>query len=136
MSEEIQIYRRALKVTGFGLAALAIIAVPVGLFVDGPAGLLAAVVGVAVAALAGLTTQVAMVVGHNRAPHLMAAMVLGSWLLKMIIIVIALLVLDGLDGFHKPLFAVFMLVGVFGALAADFWSVRATRIPYVDPGSK
>lgn len=136
MTEEAQIYRRALRMTAIGLGVLAIIAIPIGLVVDGAAGLLAAGVGVAVAALAGLTTQVAMVMGHSRAPHLMAATVLGSWLLKMIIIVIALVVLQGVEGFHKVLFAVFMLVGVFGTLAADLWSVRATRLPYVDPGSK
>lgn len=136
MTEEANLYRRALRVTAVGLGVLAIIAIPVGLVVDGAAGLLAAEVGVAIAALSGITTQVAMVVGHRRIPHMMAAIVLGSWLLKMIIIVIVLLVLQGVDGFHKALFAVFMLVGVFGTLAADLWAARVTRVPYVDPGSK
>ena len=136
MTEEANLYRRALRLSAIGLGALAIIAVPVGLLVDGGAGLLAAEVGVAIAALAGLTTQVAMLFGYSRLPHMMAAMVLGSWLVKMLIIVIAMLVLQGVDGFHKVLFAVFMLVGVFGTLAADFWAVRSTRLPYVDPGSK
>ena len=136
MTEEANIYRRALRVTAIGLAALAIIAIPVGLLFHGGAGLLAAEVGVAVAALAGITTQVAMMVAHRRTPHMMAAIVLGSWLLKMLIIVIVLLVLQGVDGFHKGLFAVFMLVGVFGTIAADLWAVRTARLPYVDPGSK
>lgn len=136
MTEEANLYRRALRLTAIGLGALAIIAVPVGLLVDGTAGLLAAEVGVAIAALAGLTTQVAMLFGYNRLPHMMAAMLLGSWLVKMLIIVIAMVVLQGVEGFHKALFVAFMLVGVFGTLAADFWAVRATRLPYVDPGSK
>lgn len=136
MTEEANLYRRALRVTAIGLGVLAIIAIPVGLLIDGAAGLLAAEVGVAVAALSGITTQVAMAVGHRRAPHMMAAIVLGSWLLKMLIIVIVLLVLQGVDGFHKGLFAAFMLVGVFGTVAADLWAVRAARLPYVDPGSK
>lgn len=136
MTEEAKLYRRALRVTAIGLAALALIAIPVGLLINGAAGVLAAEVGVAVAALSGVTTQVAMSVGHRRAPHMMAAIVLGSWLLKMLIIVIVLLVLQGVDGFHKGLFAVFMLVGVFGTVVADLWAVRASRVPYVDPGSK
>ena len=136
MTEEANLYRRALRVTAIGLAALAIIGLPVGWLVDGGAGLLAAEVGVGVAALAGITTQAAMMVGHRRTPHMMAAIVLGSWLLKMIIIVIVLLVLQGVDGFHRGLFAVFMLVGVFGTIAADLWAVRASRVPYVDPSSK
>lgn len=136
MTEEATLYRRALRVSVIGLAALAVVAIPVGLLVAGGAGLLAAEVGVAVAALAGITTQVAMMVGHRHTPHMMAAILLGSWLLKMIIIVIVLLVLQGFEDFHKGIFAVFMLVGVFGTVAADLWAVRASRVPYVDPGSK
>lgn len=136
MSEEVKMYRKALRVTAIGLGALAVIAVPAGLLVAGWGGVLAAVLGVGVAALAGLTTQVSVIVGRSRAPHMMAAIVLGSWLLKMVIIIIAFLILQGVEGFHRPLFAIFMLVGVFGTLAADLWSVRESRIPYVDPGSK
>ena len=136
MSEEANLYRRALRLTAIGLAALAVIAIPIGLLIGGAVGLLAAEVGVGVAAIAGLTTQAAMMMGHRRTPHMMAAIVLGSWLLKMIIIVIVLLVLQGVDGFHKGLFAVFMLVGVFGTIAADLWAVKVSRVPYVDPSSK
>lgn len=136
MTEEANMYKRALRVSAIGMAALALIAIPVGLLVAGMPGLVASLIGVGVAAIAGLTTQVIMMISHTRAPQMMAAMVLGSWLLKMLIIVITLLILQGVDGFHKPLFVTFFLVGVFGALAADLWAVRAARIPYADPGSK
>ncbi len=136
MTEEAATYRRAFRVTAIGLAALAIIAAPVGLLIAGSAGLLAAEVGVAVAALAGLTTQAAMMIGHRRAPNFMAVIMLGSWLLKMVIIVVALLLLQGIDGFHRGLLAAFALVGVVWTLAIDLWSVQTSRITYVDPGSK
>lgn len=133
MTAESITYRRALRITVIGIAALAVLAVPVGLLVAGGPGLVAALVGVGVAALSGVTTQVAMVIGHDREPHIMAAIVGGSWLAKMVIIVIALLVLDGIEGFHKALFAGFMLVGVIGTLAIDMWVMRAARVPYVEP---
>lgn len=136
MSEEANIYKSALRVSAIGMVALAIIAIPVGLLVDGVSGLVAAEIGVAVAALAGLTTQVIMMISYTRAPQMMAAIVLGSWLLKMLIIVITLLVLQGVEGFPRGIFVAFFLVGVFGALAADLWAVRVGRIPYVDPRSK
>lgn len=136
MNEEAVTYRRALRVTIIGIAALAIVAVPVGLLVAGGAGLAAAEIGVAVAALAGVTTQVAMVVGHHREAHVMAAIIGGSWLLKMLIIVVALLLLQNVDGFHKGLFAAFAVVGILGTLAIDFWVIRSARIPYVDPGAR
>lgn len=135
MNEESLTYRRALRVTIIVIVALAVIAVPVGLLVAGGAGVLAAEVGVAVAALAGLTTQVAMVVAHQKPPHMLAAYVGGSWLAKMFVIVIALLVLDGVEGFHKGLFAGFMLTGVIATLVVDLWAMRSARIPYVDEGS-
>ena len=136
MNEESATYRRALRITVIGVAALAIIAVPVGLIVAGGPGLLAAEVGVLVAALSGVTTQVAMVLSHDRPAHVMAATIGGSWLLKMLIIIVALLVLSGVDGFHRGLFAGFAVAGVLGTLAVDFWVIRSARIPYVDPGSK
>lgn len=135
MTEESRTYRRAMRVTAIGIAALAVIAIPVGLIIAGGAGLLAAEVGVAIAALAGLTTQGAMVLAHAKPAHVMAGYVGGSWLLKMLIIIIALIVLQGIDGFHKGLFAGFMLVGVIGTLAIDFWVIRKARIPYVEGGS-
>ncbi len=136
MNEESLTYRRALRVTVIVIAALAVIAIPVGLFVAGGAGLVAAEIGVLVAALAGLTTQIAMVMAHQKAPHVLAAYVGGSWLAKMLVIVIALVILDGIDGFHKALFAGFMLTGVVATLVVDMWAIKSSRVPYVDEGSK
>ncbi|WP_084105687.1 hypothetical protein [Demequina sp. NBRC 110056] len=136
MTAESTTYRKALRVTAILVIGLAVIAVPVGLLVGGTAGLVAAEIGVLVAALSGITTQVAMVIGHDREPHIMAAIMGGSWLLKMLIIIVALLVLQGVDGFHKGLFAGFAVAGVLGTLAVDFWVIRSARIPYVDPGAR
>ncbi|WP_084101824.1 hypothetical protein [Demequina sp. NBRC 110051] len=136
MNEESLTYRRALRVTAIVIAALAVIAAPVGLLVAGGAGLVAAEIGVLVAALAGLTTQIAMVIAHDKPAHVMAGYVGGSWLAKMLIIVIALIVLQGIDGFHKVLFAAFCVGGVLATLVVDFWVIRSARIPYVDGRSK
>lgn len=135
MTEESRTYRRALRITVYCLVGLAILAIPVGLLVAGGAGLAAAEIGVAVAALAGLTTQGAMVLAHDKPAHVMGAYVGGSFLVKMLIIIVALLALQGIDGFHKGLFAGFMLVGVLATLAIDFWVIRKARIPYVEGGS-
>ncbi|MDN4481115.1 hypothetical protein [Demequina muriae] len=135
MNEETATYRRALRATAIAIVALAIIAVPVGLWVDGGSGVLAAEAGVAVAALSGITTQVAMLLGHRQAPHIMAAYIGGSWLLKMLLIVIALVALGSIEGFHRGLLAGFALAGVVATLAIDMWAMRAGRIPYVDPSS-
>ncbi|WP_062071813.1 hypothetical protein [Demequina sediminicola] len=135
MNEEYTTYKRAMRITIVGIVVLAIAAAVVGPLVAGWAGLAAAELGVLIAALAGLTTQAAMVMSHQKPATTMAAYVGGSWLVKMLIIVIALIVLQNIEGFNKGLFAGFMLVGVLGTLAIDFWVVRQARIPYVDSGS-
>ncbi len=135
MNEETVTYRRALRATVIVIAVLAVIAVPVGLWVAGGGGVLAAESGVAIAALSGLTTQAAMLVGHRQPPHMLAVYMLGSWLVKMLLIVAGLVVLGNIDGFHRGLLAGFALAGVFATLAIDMWAIRASRIPYVNPGS-
>lgn len=133
---EARVYRTALRRTGVGLGVLALLAVAVGAFVAGGRGVIAGLVGVGVAALAGLTTQAAMSWGHKRSPDQMTMAIAGSWLLKMILIVAALLILQGIEDFHKEVFAAFAVTGVLLTLAVDFWVLRASRVPYVEPGSK
>lgn len=135
MNEETTTYRRALRATIIAIAVLAVIAIPVGLLVAGGAGVLAAEAGVGVAALSGITTQVAMLFGHRQPPHIMAAYIAGSWLLKMLIIVVALVSLGSIDGFHRGLLAGFALAGILATLVIDMWAIRASRVPYVDSGS-
>lgn len=132
---ESRVYRTALYRTGFGLGVIAVLGVVIGAVVAGGRGVVAALVGVGVAALAGLTTQAAMSWGHRRSTDQMAIAIAGSWLLKMVLIVVALLVLKKVDGFHKELFAAFAVAGVLLTLVVDFWVLRASRVPYVKAGS-
>lgn len=133
---EARVYQLALRRTVVGLAVLAVLAVVVGALVAGGRGVTAALVGVAVAALAGLTTQAAMSWGHKRSADQMTMAIGGSWLLKMFLIVIALFLLQRVEGFHKELFAAFAVVGVLLTLAVDFWVISKSRVPYVAPSSK
>lgn len=135
-SVESSVYRTAMRRTVFGLAVLAVLAVIVGMIIAGGSGVTAALVGTGVAALAGVMTQVAMLWGHSRSTDQMAMAVAGSWLLKMAVIVVALLVLKQVEGFHKELFAAFAVAGVLLTLAVDFWVLRSSRVPYVETGSK
>ena len=136
MTAEAALYRRAIRLTSLWLAGIAVVGAVVGWLVGGSAGLIAALVGAAVAALGALPTQWAMLVGHERAPHVLAGIVAFSFLGKMAVILVALLVLQQIDGFHKPMFAATVIAGVVASLAIDFMTVRKARVPYVDPGTK
>ncbi|WP_062463659.1 hypothetical protein [Demequina soli] len=134
MTAEEALYRRALRLTAIVLGALAVVGGAVAWIVVGPDGALAAVVGAAVAALGALPTQYAMLKGHTRPPHVMAGIVAFSWLGKMLVIIVALLVLQGVDSFHRPSFAATAVVGLLAGLVVDVSLLRKSRIPYVEPG--
>lgn len=136
MSAEAAMYRKAAVLTGVVLAALAVVAAVVGLAVDDARGMWAALVGVAIAALAGLTTQLVMVVGHRMQVASMAALVMGSWLVKMIVIVDALVALRAVEDFPRGLAGAFLMAGIVATLAVDVWVVQRGRVPYVQPSSK
>ncbi|WP_062380227.1 hypothetical protein [Demequina pelophila] len=136
MSAEAQAYRGALVRTAIALGALGVVGAAVAWWWDGPSAAVGAAVGALVAALAALPTQGAMLVGHTRSPSSLAAIVLGAWLAKMFVIVIAMIVLIDLEGFHKVAFATVVMVGIVLSLVFDIMSIRKARVPYVDPGTK
>lgn len=136
MSAEAQVYRRAMVHTAIALAILAVGGAAVGYLAAGASGAVGALVGAAVAALAALPTQAAMLVGHARSPQALAGIVAFSWLAKMFIIVVAMVLLTRLDDFHRVAFAVTVVIGILLSLVFDIMSMRQARVPYVDPGTK
>ncbi len=133
MSAEADVYRRALRLTAVILAALGVLGGAVGWFVAGAPGMVAALAGAAVAALGALPTQAAMLVGHRRSAQALAGIVAFSWLGKMLLIIVALLILQGVESFHRPMFAIVAVVGLVASLAIDIITLRRARIPYVGP---
>lgn len=134
-SAEGDAYRWALRVSAVSLAALAIVGGTAAGLIRGSAGLWGALAAVGIAALSGLVTQVAMVVGHRRAPATFVGMVAGSWLAKMVIIVVAVMALHGVDSVDRGTFGTVLLLGVGATLAIDMFAVRRARIPYIGESS-
>lgn len=135
MTPESQVYRRALTVTCVTLAGLAVVAGAVGWLIADAAGLIAGIVGAAVAALGAVPTQVAMLIAHKKSSQALAGIVLFAWLGKMVIIVIALVALGSIEDFHRPMFGVTVAVGLVASLGIDLWSLQRSRVPYVEPGT-
>jgi hypothetical protein len=135
MTVEAGVYRTALYATGVAIAAIAVVVGVTGYVIDGLTGLVGAGTGVGVAAVSGLTTQVAMLVGHRKSSTAFAGIVLGSWAVKMLVIIVALLLLQGIDDFNRPLFAAAAFTGVILTLVIDVWVLHRARVPYVEPSS-
>ena len=135
MTAEEQLYRRAIRITVIVLLAIAVLGAGVAWLVAGANGAVAALVGAGVAALGAIPTQVAMLVGHRKPPHVMAGIVAFSWLGKMLVIIVALLLLQGIESFHREAFAATAVAGILASLVVDVAVLRRARVPYVDPGT-
>ncbi len=135
MTAEEQLYRSAIRVTVIVLVAIAVIGAAIAWLIVGPEGAVAALVGAVVAAIGAIPTQVSMLIAHRKPPHVMAGIVAFSWLGKMAVIIIALLLLQGVEGFHRGAFAATAVTGIIASLAVDVAVMRKARIPYADPGT-
>jgi hypothetical protein len=118
---------------GLAFALAAPVAALVGWLVDGRAGLLGALLGLAVPAVFfGITAAVALLTVHL-SPGTTGAVVLASWLAKLIVLVVVLVLLDQSSAWSRPVFGVVFLLAVAGWLALEAWVVLRTRQPYVTP---
>jgi len=129
-------YRWAVAATGIVLGAIVIVGGVIGGVVVGAAGVWGAVAGVAVAAVSGLVTQAAMVLGYRKEPHVFATYVGGSWLAKMVVIVVGLLALAQVDALDRRTFGIVAIVAVVATLAVDLQAVKKARISYTGSSSE
>lgn len=123
-------YWWAIRATAVSLGVVAVLGAAVAGMVSGAPGVWGAVTGAALAALAALVTQGAMVWGYRRAPQIFAAIVGGSWLAKMVVIVVGMLLLSRVSTIDRPSFGVVAVVGIVVTLGIDVLAVRKARIPY------
>jgi hypothetical protein len=132
---EARTYRWALAATGVSLAVLAVASVVAGVAWRGADGAWAALAGVALAAISGMVTQGAMMVGHRREPTVFAGIVAGAWLAKMFVIVIGVLALSRVAAIDRPTFGIVVLVGVTATLVVDVIAVKRGRVSYTGSSS-
>ncbi|GAA2244594.1 hypothetical protein GCM10010145_09320 [Streptomyces ruber] len=127
-----------LKVLRLGLTgavAAAVVAVGIGYLVDGGAGAVGGLLGIAVPVGFLAVTAVVGLVTARLAPHQLAAAVMGSWLIKIILLMVVLWLLQGRDFFSTWMFFGAFLVGTFGFLALEAVILYRARLAYVNVDS-
>jgi len=127
------VFARALRDTLVFLAVLALLALAGGWLVAGLPGLWGALIGVGLAVVFSTTTALAMLRTLHSPPATMAAVVMGTWLAKVAVVIVVLAVTRGLDGVHKPVLGLVLAVGVVGSAVLDYRAVTQGRVPYVEP---
>ena len=127
------VFRTALRDMLVLLAVLTVLGVGVGLLVAGSAGVWGALIGVGLALLFSGTTVVSMLLTARSAPTTMAAVVMGAWLAKVVVLIAVLVLIRDEDFYHRGVLAAVLFAGVIGSALLDYRAVRVGRVPYVTP---
>lgn len=130
------VFRTALRDMLLLLGALTVLGVGLGALLAGTPGVWGAVIGVGLALLFSGTTIVSMLLTSRKPPATMAAVVMGAWLGKVVVLIAVLAVLRGQDFYDRVVLAAVLLVGVVGSAFLDLRAVRGGRVPYVTPASE
>ncbi len=118
-------------------AIAALVALPasalLGYLVDGSAGAWGALIGMGIAVgFFGVTVVVALLTAGMDATRL-GVWVLGSWLVKLVLLIAVLALLRDQDFYSRPALFVSLLVGTVGSLLLEARVVSSTQVPYVEP---
>jgi hypothetical protein len=115
------------------VAALAVLGSLVGLLVAGVPGLWGGLIGAAIAAFFCGTTVWSMLYTVGKGATAMGAVVMGTWIAKMVVLVAVLLVLTRFDFYDRVVLFVVLLLGAVGAALLDYRAVKNGRVTYVEP---
>ena len=115
---------------------LALIGAVVGYLVAGPTGLASALVGVLLAGLfLGMTALIILIAGRIPAGPMQIptffGIVLGGWVIKLVVFIVALLLLRGQPWIEPFIFFFSVLVSVIASLVVDLVVMARARVPYV-----
>lgn len=124
--------RAVVRAATRSLLVLLPVAVVAGWLVDGSAGALGALLGLALPTFFLGTTVAVALLTARMSPQAMGAAVVFSWLAKMIVLIVAMTLLAQWDAWSRPVFTVTFLVGVVGWLVAEAYVVTRSRVTYVD----
>jgi hypothetical protein len=124
--------RRVLLFTAAGLAVLLPVGTVAGWLFGGSQVGWGILLGLAVpAAFLGLTVLTGLLaarLGNTR----FVAVVVASWLVKLILLIVVLAQLRGAEFFSTGAFFIAFVVGVAGWLLTEVIVVLRTRVPYID----
>jgi hypothetical protein len=127
--------RRVLRIGLIASLVALPIAVLIGYLVAGASGAWGAAIGMGIAiGFFTITVGIALVTAGMDATAL-GASVLGSWLVKMILLLVVLALLRDADFYSRPVLFVSLLVGTIGTLVLEALVVTRTRVPYTESPS-
>lgn len=129
------VLRAALRDSMILVAGLAVLGSLVGLLVSGVPGLWGGLIGAAIAAFFCGATVWSMLYTVGKGATVMGAVVMGTWIAKMVVLVVVLVVLTQFDFYDRVVLFVVLLLGAVGSALLDYRAVKNGRVPYVEPSA-
>lgn len=134
------ILRTTLLWSGAVTAILAVAAAIIGFLVDGGTGAVSALIGVLISAVFLAITAASILIanrwyGDPLYVPVFFGIVLGGWILKLVVFIVALLVLRGQPWIDSTIFFVAVVVSVLASLVVDVVVLMRMRVPHVSDAS-
>lgn len=111
---------------------LAPVAALAGYLVDGGSGLKAALQGACVPGAVLLLTALAAEAGARRSAQAFAGLLLGSYLVKLVVVLLVLYLVRDVEGTARTVLGLTAVLGLLAALVVEARVITSTRAPYVD----
>ena len=125
--------KTALTVGLVAWMGLTAVAVAIGAAIAGKPGVWAAVIGSGIAGVFFLLTAGVAVVTSAMNPAYLGGAILGSWLIKIIVLMGVLAWLRNEDFYHRGILFGTLIVTTFGMLILESVLVTRAKVPYVEP---
>ncbi|MCK0092698.1 hypothetical protein MWU77_18130 [Rhodococcus sp. F64268] len=127
--------RAAVRYGVLGLLALTVIASVIGYFVAGLPGVWGALIGAAVGGGFILFTALGVLLTARMPAVTAGAVLLGTWLLKLILAIVVMVLLKPLDFYSKGALVLTIVFALIIVLGSETYGVLSQRAPYVEPRS-
>jgi len=108
------------------------LATVVGFAIDGSAGGWGAFLGMAIPFAFFTGTVIVALLTVRVSVGAFGAVVLGSWVIKLIMLLAVLFLLRDAEFFNRPIFFFSFLIGTAGYLTLEALVVIKTRVPYIE----
>jgi hypothetical protein len=125
------VFTKVLKLGSLLIGSIAILGSVVGYFAAGLPGLFGALAGAAIALIFVSLTALSVLVGSKLSLGGFYAVVLGGWLLKLVLFVLAISILRQVEGLNGVAVFATLVASVLGSLAVDAFVVTKSKIPVV-----
>jgi len=125
------VFTKVLKLGALLIGSIAVLGSAIGFIAAGLPGLLGALAGAAIALIFVSLTALSVLLGSKLSLGGFYGVVLGGWLLKMVLFMIAIAVLKGIEGLNGVAVFATLVASILGSLAVDGFVVTKSKIPAV-----